>query len=371
MTKMTKMFKLVLYAILVLIILSSLFAVFQKRFSWTPTGADTQTVIADYEYQTLDFLNNNSALQGARIVSDPITMRIFTSLSNREWIIEHTMNPNFFTQAGQDVVADIRNNILLAPDSETAYNHLMNLSNIVPYDEKGYLDLKDGVPNPDLILIFSGRTAYWLDNSEGISTPSVLFPFSCNVTTNHIFQFLDPKYFELLYKIDQQIYVFKPKPEPYYSAKPYFKSTFIDLELMKIGNGSYDADLTTLQNNNHTLLVTVKNGVYEKWALVHNFSEPTDLSDFDLLSARFQGQSTNATFRISIDGPTTSDRTIFLFKDTNIEYQILLFDLKTPYAREQHPNLNSTIRMLLTPHIGTDMHTGTWYVSIAFIKLES
>jgi hypothetical protein len=377
---MTKLFKLTLYVIFALIIMSSLFAVFQKRFSWTPIGADTQTVFADYEYQTLDFLNNYSALQGARIVSDPITIRFFTSLGNREWIIEHSMNPNFFTQEGQAVVADIRNNILLAPDSKTAYNHLMNLTSIVPYDEKGYLDSKDDVPNPGLIVICSGRTAYWLDNSEGISTPSVLFPFSYNVTTKHVFQFLDPTYFKLVYKIDQRIYVFKVKPEPSYSVKSYFETTFLDMDLMKVGRGGYDADLTPLQNNadtstlhsnNQTMFVNVKNGAYEKWVLIHNFPDLTDFSGFDLLAARFQGQNTNATFRISIDGPTTSDRTIFLFKDTSTVYQTVLFDLKMPYAREQHPDLHSTTRILLTPHLGKDVYTGKWYVSIAFIKLES
>jgi hypothetical protein len=367
---MIKIRKLALYAIFVFITLSFLFAGFQKRFSWIPAGSETQTFIADYEYQALDFLSKNNALSGARIVSDPLTMRIFTSLDNREWIIEHSMNPIFFTQAGQCVVTDIRNNILLSSDSETAYDHLMNLTSTVPYDEKGYLNLKDGIPNPNLILIFSGRTAYWLDKSEGISMPSVFFPFSYKVDTKHIFQFLDTKFFDLIYKVDQQIYIFAVKPEPDYNATPYFKTMAIDLELSKLGHGGYDANLSTLLGDNQTVRVDVKNGTYEKWALVHKFPQPEDLSGFAMLSVRFKGQNTNATFRISIDGPTILDRTIFLFKDTNAEYRTLLFDLKTPYAREGQANLNSTIQILLTPHTRDDVYTGTWYILIELFKFE-
>lgn len=358
------------YFILLILVLSFLFSSFHNRFSWTPVGYNTQTFITDYEYEILDYIHTNNELSDSRIVSDPVTMRIFTSLDNREWLIEHNMNPIGFTQTGRDILTLIRDDVLLESNSEISYSNLMYLTNITSNSEKGYLSIKDDAPNAELLVIFSGRTAYWLDKSDDIFTASVLFPFSYTVKTSHIFQFLDSTYFELVHKIDEKIYLFKVRSEPNYAAAiPYFNSTYLNLKLMKIGNGVYDFDFLP-SDDNQTFNLSVKNGNYEKWSLVTEFSKMEDFSGFDLLVVYFNGRGTNSTFRLSIDGPTNSDRTIFLFKDEIMRNRSVVFDLKNPTFIEKNPNLHSVIRVLLTPHLANDTSIGDWRFSITFLKLD-
>ena len=367
---MNNLRKSIIFTLVSLIVLSYLFTSFETRFSWTPAGSDTQTFIADYEYQALSFLNNNSTLAGARVVSDPLTMRIFTSLGNRDALLEHSMNTIFFTPEGQAVVSDIRNQILSQSDSKNVYTEIMKLNNTVPYDEKGYINLKGGVPDQGFIVVFSARTQYWLDKTNGIEIPSVFFPFSYKVNANHMFQFLDTRYFQLLYKVDQEIYVYFVRPQPYYQATPCLQYTQLNFDNLKLGSGTHAFNFS-LTSENQTTITDHQNGTYLKWAIVHNYLQSQNLSDYDFLIVNFKGQNTNATFRISIDGPTTSDRSIFLFKDDSRDYKTVLLDLRTPYTKEQSPSLSNVTRIMLTPHLDADVHAGTYYVSVSLVKYLS
>jgi len=361
------------YFLIGILILSFLFLRVYQRFTWKPRDANFTSILTGYEHEAIDFIKNNVS-SNTRIISDPFTMRLFTSLTNRQWLIEHLMNPIGFSEEGKKTVRIIREKILLAQESRDAFNSIQELKEIVPYDEKNFLERSRQNLADEFIVVVSGRTAYWLDVMDDIGTTQH-FPYSYSVKLKHIRVFLDYRFFDLIFKKNGQIYIFTVKKEPIetiISPIQLLELTPKPWRISNVGTGNYEAKIQMIADDSSShQQIHVSNGSFAKWGFILDFSTPTSFLEYDTLEFMWKGQHTNKTFRVSIDGPSQNDRTIFMFKDDASTWVRHIIELQSPHAVEGNPDLGAVIRIIITPHLESDVVKGIFEIKEIFLLSTS
>jgi hypothetical protein len=196
------------YTLILFIVTPSLVLPVYTRFSFTPPGQQSYTIIAKYEYETALWLRENTP-ENTRIISDYRTMILITPLANKIWLTEKQMNVPSLNNEDQQRVSYIKNEIFLAPNSKHAYEAIWNLSNQTPWDEQLFLEsTKLSQTNITFVVIISTRTVKWIEQ-QGINDISL--PQYGGVDQKYLEKFLDINYFIQLINIDNEIYVFKVK----------------------------------------------------------------------------------------------------------------------------------------------------------------
>lgn len=196
---------LVIYLLASLFFLNPVFTSFNERFSWKPSGAMFRSIFTDYELEAMNFIRTKIP-SDVRIISDPFTMRTFTSLTNRQWLIESKMLAPAFTDEGKKILQVIKNDVLLARDGDHAYEAIKKLKAIVPYDEKMFLELSGEHVSGKFIVVISGRTDWWL-RAKGINW-EYWFPFTYHLEREHVNIFLNNSHFKPLFIREGKIYIF-------------------------------------------------------------------------------------------------------------------------------------------------------------------
>jgi hypothetical protein len=289
-------------------------------------------------------------------------MRLFTSLTNRIWLADHADVPALSSNETKETIRAIWNGVFHSKSSQQAYSTIMSFNNTLPYDEEYFIQRTEKSRNmTKYVVVVSGRTAWWLDNKEPLQYYT-LFPHTYNATVASILQLADPQYFDLMYKIDQKMYVFELGRRANVSTNDLMRTDYlfedpqIKFWAMEFyGKGGYSAVLSQIDCTidstmpNNSLNITTITGDSRIWVLLHEFAGFADLEDYDVLLLPFYGQSTNRTFYLSLDGPTIYDRTIFLFKDDFIGWNHVMLAMHTPTATENGPDLGRVIRITFNP----------------------
>lgn len=360
--KVPKSFKTLLGLSLCMIVVIPVIGASMAKFTWTG-GADYRSVLTDYEEKAINEYIAKLP-QDVRIISDPFTMIVFSSLSNRIGLVEHGIAPLTDQYKSASTVSTIWS-IFHSDSSLGIHESIMNLQNVIPLDEQLYVQsTRTSLNLSRFMVIVSARTSWWLDNGDPLGYYT-LFPWSYNVTLSHIIQFLDPSTFNLTYRIDGKIYIFiagegdnspsyrvdtrylSEEPQTPFWNVEYYSSGNLSIILSQI-NSSIDG---TQLNNCVNVMAT--NGSYGQWGLYHAFGDFMNMSKYQLITLPFYGENTNSTYYFSLDGPTIHDRTIFLFKDNFEGWNSVFFSLNRPFATEGKPDLASVTRIYFSPY-GTD-----------------
>jgi hypothetical protein len=175
------------------------------KFTWTG-GADYRSILTDYEEKAINEYIAKLP-QDVRIISDPFTMIVFSSLTNRIGLVEHGIAPLTDQYKSASTVSTIWD-IFHSNSSLGIQQSIMKLQNVIPPDEKLYVqNTRTSLNLSKFMVIVSARTAWWLDNGDPLGYYT-LFPWSYGVASSDINPFLDPSTFNLTYSIDDRIYIF-------------------------------------------------------------------------------------------------------------------------------------------------------------------
>jgi len=193
------------YLLLIFLVFVLTFSASFRRFTWVPEGAQYASLLADYEVEAVaDYLSKTS--EDTRIISDPFTMIYLSSYVNHIALIGDPMPP--FNEQSESTIIKVWQDIFHGNSSLAIYSNITSFKDTIPFSEEHYLQrIQRHLDFSKYVLILSGRTAWWLDNVNPYGYYP-LFPHTYNVTSSHIAQFFDPRFFTLAYKIDSKIYIF-------------------------------------------------------------------------------------------------------------------------------------------------------------------
>jgi hypothetical protein len=175
--------------------------------SWvTPSDQIYQTSLSPEEFQIASVIKN-SVQNKAMLISDYFSMWTISPLTNSLTPIQKLMSPD---SESAETLSYIKNNVFLAPDGEKAYFSLLSLKNRITYDESDYIN-KTGVniDNIDFLVLVSRRTSSWIKHQDYIG---FTFDLDNSIDNNILKPFYDKRYFELIYSVKGEIYLFKAKP---------------------------------------------------------------------------------------------------------------------------------------------------------------
>lgn len=165
--------------------------------------------LANYEYETAVWLRENTE-ETDIILSDYWTMMLLTPLSNKIWFTDRFFTSDSLDIIYKEILSELKMNVFLSSNSETAYHSLLNLSltiqKNIDWTEKYYLTTKN-IKQEDLtfLMILSSRTVEWLkDSNLDVDTPQYL-----PIDSIYFVPFNDSQKFEEVFSISQHIYVFK------------------------------------------------------------------------------------------------------------------------------------------------------------------
>lgn len=133
---------------------------FTYRNSLTPE-TNWQSFNTFQEVTLASFIKDNMP-SNSIIISDYFTMWVVTPLSNRIWVIDKFMG-SVESPYLNERLRDIMHNVFLAPNSESAYQEILRISRMLPFDENDYIlkTNQDGTPMTAIIVI-SRRTMGWI-----------------------------------------------------------------------------------------------------------------------------------------------------------------------------------------------------------------
>ena len=191
-------------SVMLVILIPNLVSPVCARFSFSPPGKQSYTLIADYEYETAEWLRKYTP-ENARIISDFRTIVLITPLANKLWLTSRSMSVGGLSEYDKGLVLYIKNNIFLASDSRSAYEATLNLSNQVHWIDEYFIESRDSSLSNELLIVISARTIKWIEQRD---INDVFFPQYGSIDPNYLERFR-PEYFRLLYNIDDEIYVLK------------------------------------------------------------------------------------------------------------------------------------------------------------------
>jgi hypothetical protein len=369
--------------LLVVSIIVPMFSSTVREYSYVPIGSDHRSILSEYEIETINDCISKLP-EDTRIVSDPFTMRLFTSLTNRIWLVDHSDVPVLASNQSQQTIYQIWNNVFHSNSSQTAYSIIKNFNSTVPYDETYFIQkTRKTVDLTNYVIVISGRTAWWIDHNDPLESYT-LFPHTYNVTVSCLLPFLNSQYFHLLYKIDRKMYVFAAGADDNNSVNKLISTDYLfkqpQVNFWNVEYYGTDNYSVTLSQINFTvdptiddnfLNITTAKGTNKIWVLYHIFDNATDFSKYDLLVLPFYGQATNRTFYLSLDGPTLADRTIFLFKEDFKGWNYLFFTLSSPTTNENNPDLGKIVRITFNPFLEDNYALSELYMGpIQLVKVS-
>jgi hypothetical protein len=196
----------VLITILFLIVVPNLFLPIVNRFSNFPPGRQYDSYMSEEEYDVGIWLRNN-VTEYSIVLSDYKTMQMIVPLANKLWPITH-----YAVWASDDkevlgFMELLRNEVFLSANDTRRVEVLDNISTNLLWTEKDYLrflGLTDIKPN--VVILLTSRTSEWLTrgggNYEPLSSEGPVLPSYVDI-------FLRSDYFDLLYRVGDEIYAFQ------------------------------------------------------------------------------------------------------------------------------------------------------------------
>jgi len=230
-----------------------------SRFTTTPIGSEHRSLLTAYEFNAIESYISKLP-EDIRIISDPFTMIYIASLTNRIGLVYRSIAPFAESYESRDVIFAIWNNIFHSKSSLESYRSIIDLSGTIPSDEEYFLErIQKPINLSRFIIVVTGRTAWWLDKGNPFGWYT-LFPHNYTISPFHIVRFLDPRYFNLTYKIDGKVYIFMVEKNMV-SLKPINEGNIFYLSLDEIS----DSQVTDQCNHiNGTVFgATLTNGKVE------------------------------------------------------------------------------------------------------------
>ena len=180
----------------------------------------------------------------------------------------------------QKVISTIWYNIFHNKSAE-AYTTIASLKDVIPNDEQHFLErIQMPVDLSQYIIIVSGRTAWWLDKGDPFGWYT-LFPQNYKVNTSHIIDFLDPRYFNLEYKIDENMYIFTAE-ESDITIQPVTRNNVLYMPLDGIID-SQTKDESNFGNNGIIHDATLVNGKVESALSFNGLDNHVEVPDSESL----------------------------------------------------------------------------------------
>lgn len=168
----------------------------------------------DYEYEAALWIKENTP-PNTVIISDPVSIEILSGLADRVRIAQITMGH----LARKENITRLKliYKILTAESDSEIYQLLDTLKNMGITTEQFYQSFYP-VRYPSFIILVSQRTSLWLDVE--MRYPIIYFN-ERPVNMKYISNFLNSDLFELLYKVEGKIYIFKPLGDFFWNAADY------------------------------------------------------------------------------------------------------------------------------------------------------
>lgn len=189
--------------LIIIVLMPSLMQPLFNRFSITPCSC-----LADYEYDAAVWLRENTK-ETEVILSDYWTMMLLNPISNKIWLTSRQMYATVSTRTQMRLLY-IKNDVFNASDSKAAYGNILIYSKHFDLDwtEKCYADYAGIDPEKlTFLVIVSSRTVKWLEQN----VPDVKYPQYSSVPLKYLKMFNDAQYFQLIYTVDERIYIYKVK----------------------------------------------------------------------------------------------------------------------------------------------------------------
>lgn len=174
------------------------------------------SVITDVEYELADWFAQHTD-ENVRIISDYQTMFVISSLSNKVSLSERRYLPNEMSEPGREQMYYIKEAVLGASDSCSAYDAARTLKGSESPRERRYLEsLGAESEKPDYYVVWTAKTFIW-ERQEGISPRHSMIG---DVYPTMVEPFLDSRFFQLEAALSNQAYVFRVLPAPVEAPQP-------------------------------------------------------------------------------------------------------------------------------------------------------
>lgn len=207
--KLNKKNSIIYYNILLIaIIVFGTVVPFHTFYSTNKYDQKYNTILTDYEYEVGEWIQDNTP-ENTRIISDFQTMQVLTPLSNRIWNVGRQMIKRELSEKEVGQMHTIKNDIFLANNSHIAHSKIYSFVGNEQFEDKKYLEYTQiSETEPTFIVVITPKTSLWLTKStiDPISNPvhGVVDPKTLKT-------FMDENYFELIYQLDEEVYIFKAK----------------------------------------------------------------------------------------------------------------------------------------------------------------
>jgi len=193
-----------LATLLVVAIAPNLLNPLYTKFSKFPASR-----LAPYEYDVAVWLRDNTK-ETEIILSDYWTMMLLNPMANKIWLTDKQFMYEPLDQEYKDLLADLKDGIFKAPSGLEAYSKLLALAKDmqvgIDWTEKYYSNYVGINPeNITFLIVLSSRTVKWLETES----TDIMEPQYSPVNSSYLAIFNDTRYFTLLTRGSEQVYVFK------------------------------------------------------------------------------------------------------------------------------------------------------------------
>ena len=217
-------FRTLMINVIMLLLLVSISGHIIDRFSRKPNHVNAHSIWSKYEYKAAEWIKSNTGIE-ARIISDYNTMLAMNTLANKIWLIGNDFKSCNLPQEYREILNEIKNKVFLSFNAQVAYKYLQYLreSNKTEslYDQYYLLRIGRSIQHEkiEFYIVISYRTINWLENkvvSSGDVTWRALpydayYPPIGHVPEKYIEPFINSNNFDLVFQIDDKIYIFKMK----------------------------------------------------------------------------------------------------------------------------------------------------------------
>ncbi|MEM2465503.1 MAG: hypothetical protein QXL85_07855 [Candidatus Bathyarchaeia archaeon] len=169
-----------------------------------PYGIDAgPTFPRNYEYEAALWIKKNT-MPNTVIVSDPVNIEILSGLADRVPVAQISMgNP---CREEDRTRLELIYRILTAEKDSEAY-YLLGILKSMGITTEQYRRSFHSTGEESFIIVVSVRTSIWLDVK--MNHP-IIYYNECSMNMKYVSKFLNSNLFELLYKVEGKIYIFKP-----------------------------------------------------------------------------------------------------------------------------------------------------------------
>jgi len=199
----------VLSTLMIVLIVVSILPILDDPLQEACSRWSSSEYVADYEYKTANWIKENLP-ENTLVVSDYRTMLLMDSLGNKIWVTGKGMHAQSLgSNESKQAINIIKYEIFKANSSEKVYLSVQKLPALIHVQERSYLSYTGIVSNDlGMIIIVSSRTVKWIEQ-EGID--DVMDAQYSKVDPKYIEIFENATYFELIYNVDETLYIFRVK----------------------------------------------------------------------------------------------------------------------------------------------------------------